>query len=121
MNPLLWQNAVAMPVLLAGAYLFREYAYLSSVMGTVAAGLPIWTMVEYRFFARTDPKRLHSEEYLLEQQRLMIQSKSSKNEVDALTLPAGSNPELPLAPNTVSIPDDFAGTTEYDHLGTTHE
>ena len=51
-------------------------------------------MREYSHFARKDPARLHSEEYLIEQQRLMIETKSERNPVNINDLPLGENPEL---------------------------
>lgn len=104
MNPLLWQNAVAMPALIVAAYLFREQPLLSTPMGLGAVALPLWTMWEYRFFARNDPKRLQSEEYLIESERLMIQSKSSSQAIDARTLPSGGNPELIPFEEVITLP-----------------
>lgn len=96
MNPLLWLNAVAMPLLLSAAYMFRDQTVLSLPMIVVAAALPVWTMWEYRYFARKDPKRLQSEDYLLEHQKLVIQSKHYKYPIDASALPSGENPELTI-------------------------
>lgn len=104
MNPLLWQNAVAMPLLLVSAYVFREQPILSVPLGLGAMCLPIWTMWEFRYFARTDPRRLQSEEYLIEQQRLMIQSKSSSVALDAASLPMSGNPELAPPAPIVGLP-----------------
>jgi len=104
MNPLLWLNAVAMPLLLFAAYLFRDVLALSFPMGLAAVALPIWTMWEYRYFARTDPKRLHSEEYLLAQQRLMIESKSSTQAIDASLLPMSENPEVSFEGSIARLP-----------------
>jgi hypothetical protein len=94
MNPLLWLNAVAVPSLLAGAFLFKDQLLLAAPMAFGIVIVPGWTLWEYSRFARKDPQRLHSEEYLIEQQRLMVQSKSSREPMDAALLPTGSNPEL---------------------------
>ncbi|AZV39456.1 hypothetical protein CXP35_12475 [Komagataeibacter xylinus] len=93
-----------MPLLLFGAYLFRDILVLSAPMGLASVVLPMWTMLEYRHFARTDPKRLHSEEYLLAQQRLMIQSKSSTQLMDASLLPMSENPEMNFEEQISDIP-----------------
>lgn len=121
MNPLLWLNAVAMPLLLSAAYMFQDQIFLSSLMGASAAGLPIWTMWEYRYFARTDPRRLHSEEYLLEQERLMIQSKSWTQGVDATYLPSGGNPELIQNSSAASLPSALDTNQILDRPGFDHE
>lgn len=94
MNPLLWLNAVSVPSLLVGALAFKDQPWLAAPMVLGSLGIPGWTLWEYRYFARKDPQRLHSEEYLIEQQRLMLQSKSSPQPIDATAIPAGANPEL---------------------------
>ena len=117
MNPLLWLDAVAMPLLLTASYLFKDVWVLSVPMGLVAVALPIWTMLEYRYFARTDPKRLHSEEYLLAQQRLMIESKSSTQAIDASLLPVGENPEVSFDEPASRLPHIDAHSTRTEEGG----
>ncbi len=76
MNPLLWLNAVTVPSFLIAAFAFRDNGWLAGPVIVGALSIPGYTLWEYRYFARSDPQRLHSEEYLLAHQRLMIQSKS---------------------------------------------
>jgi hypothetical protein len=93
MNPLLWLNAVVEPLFLLGAWLFKDHVWLALpfIMGFL--GLPAFTLWEFRHFARRDPQRLQSEQYLLAHQRLMIHSKSVQEPIDAGAIPAGTNPE----------------------------
>jgi hypothetical protein len=94
MNPLLWLNAVVDPLLLFGAWLFRDHEWLAALLISGFLGIPAYTLWEFRYFARRDPQRLQSEEYLLAQQRLLIRSKSVHDTVDAAVIPVGANPEL---------------------------
>jgi hypothetical protein len=94
MNPLLWLNAVTLPLILLGAWLFRGQIWLSLPLILGVLGVPAYTLWEYRYFARGDPQRLQSEGYLIAHQRLMLQSKSSTDPIDAAAIPAGANPEL---------------------------
>lgn len=94
MNPLLWLNAAVVPPLLIAAVAMRENQFVSIVLFLVAIIIPLFTLKEYSFFARTDPGRLQSEDFILEQQRLMIQSKSSSVAIDPSILPMSSNPEM---------------------------
>ncbi len=93
MNPLLWLNAVVEPLFLGGLCLLRDHEWLALPLMLGFLGVPAYTLWEYRYFARRDPQRLHSEEYLLAQQRLMIQSKSVPDAVDATAIAVGANPE----------------------------
>ena len=93
MNPLLWLNAVAIPLLIGAAYLFNDDALLSRVFAVAASVVPLWTLYEYSCWRKNDPARLHSERYLIEHQQLMIQSKSTSVAIPASTLPSSDNPE----------------------------
>ena len=108
MNPLLWLNAVAIPLFLAAAWLFRDHEGLALLLILGSLGIPTYTLWEFRYFARRDPQRLQSEEYLLAHQRLMIQSKSVSIPVDAAAIPVGSNPELDgsLSGRTMPVSSD---------------
>lgn len=94
MNPLLWLNAVSIPLLLIAAYVFRDDLLTSRVLAFGALIVPLWTLREYGYWRRDDPARLQSERYLIEQQQLMIQSKSTPVPIPASNLPSGENPEI---------------------------
>lgn len=94
MNPLLWLNAVSIPLLLVAAYMFRGDVLMSRLFGVAAVAIPLWTLREYSCWRRDDPNRLQSERYLIQHQQLMLQSKSTRVPIDASTLPAGDNPEV---------------------------
>lgn len=108
MNPLLWLNAVAIPMLLGAAYFFSADELLSRVFGISASVIPLWTLREYGCWRRDDPGRLHSERYLIRHQQLTIQSKNQPVPIVASSLPAGENPEGgpgeldPIAPRLAS-------------------
>ncbi|BCH07378.1 hypothetical protein MesoLj131c_16360 [Mesorhizobium sp. 131-3-5] len=104
MNPLLWLNAMVLPVFVPAAYAFREQPLLALPLIFVAVAVPVYTLWEFRYFARKDPKRLHSEEYLIEQQRLTILSKQSRYPIDASALPSSGNPELTIDNKRESFP-----------------
>lgn len=104
MNPLLWLNAIGVPLFLAAAYLMQGDLWVTRMLVAVAAAVPLWTLREYSHWRKHDPNRLHSEKYLIEQQQLMIQSKGWTAPIDASALPPGENPEMSLPVPENEIP-----------------
>lgn len=58
MNPLLWLNAVAIPTLLSGAFAFKDQPLLAGPLVLGALVVPGWTLNQFTYFAKNDPKRL---------------------------------------------------------------
>lgn len=56
MNLLLWLNAVTVPLLLLAASVFKDQTFIAAPLAFAAVCLPMWTIWEYRYFARNDPK-----------------------------------------------------------------
>ena len=60
----------------------------------VGLSVPVVALFSFVYFMIRDPQRLQSEEFVIEQQRLMIESKGGGQPVDASTIAIGSNPEI---------------------------
>ena len=93
-NPLLWLSAVTLPCGIGGAWLFREQAAFAAPILATGLLAPLSGIVAYFYFMARDPDRLQSEEYLIEQQRLMLSHKGSTAKEDADLLSPTRNPEL---------------------------
>lgn len=95
MNPLLWLNAVAVPSCIGSAIILQNQLVLAIPLVLTGIAIPLWTLLEFDYFAKREPQRLQSEEFLIEQHRLLLQSKGSADVIDASVVVAGANPELP--------------------------
>lgn len=115
LNPLLWLNVTVVPIGLAVVVMLQEKPWLAVPIMLTALGVPIWTLKHYGHFARTAPQRLQSEEFVLQQQRMMIQQKGSAIEIDITTLELGSNPEIAALPD---LSDSQKMTSEAQSLPT---
>ncbi|MFN3878053.1 MAG: hypothetical protein ACK4MH_06725 [Brevundimonas sp.] len=99
MNPLLWLNATVVPAGFTVVVLLQETLILAIPIMMTTLAVPIFTLKHYGYFAKHAPQRLQSEEFIIQQQRLMIQQKGSEIEIDITTLELGSNPEIPALPD----------------------
>jgi len=95
MNPLLWLNAVVVPPCILATLLLNDSLLLAMPFVACAFIVPVWTLCSFSYFSVKDPQRLQSEEFIIEQQRLLLRSKGSSEIIDASAVPVGSNPELP--------------------------
>lgn len=97
-NPLLRLSSFAFPSGLAGAVFLHESPVLAAAAFAVGAMAPVATLVAYAYFALHAPERLHSEEFLLAQQRLTLEMKEGELP-DSGSLQIDLNPEYRPLPN----------------------
>ena len=97
-NPLLWLTAVTLGAGLPAVIVLRDDMTLALPILAVTLLSPLATIAAYVYFMARDPQRLHSEEYLIAQQRLLLMQKGSSvaEDIDAVSL--DTNPELPSLP-----------------------
>ena len=93
LNPLLWLSAVALPSSLIGAYMLRDYPWFSGPLLGVGLLCPVSALAGFAYFAVRDPQRLHSEEFLIQQQRLMLEARGAQP-IPADSVALDANPEL---------------------------
>ena len=103
LNPLLWLSAVTLPSSLVGAYVLRDYPWFSGPLLGVDLLCPLSSVVGFAYFALRDPQRLHSEEFLIQQQRLMLEARGA-SPVSADSVAMDAKPEL-AAPHSAGDPD----------------
>lgn len=76
LTPLLWFSALCLPMGIAGLVLAPpSFAWVFVMMMVVPM---IFVPGFYTFFALNDPKRLQSEEYLLQEEQLKLMSKTGE-------------------------------------------
>ena len=99
LNPMLWLCAIATPILLVAAWMFREHPTICGVLITVAILPPIVTCIGFGGFAVWRPGMLQSEEYQLRLEALgIIQQKAGVITVDPASLQGIANP-MAIAPS----------------------
>ena len=103
-NPLLWLSAVTLPCGIAGAWLFREQAVFAAPILATGLASPLGAIAAYFYFMVRDPSRLHSEDFLIEHQRLMLEQKGVAERFHADAMVISGNPETEIA-LTTTIPD----------------
>lgn len=95
LNPALWLCAVSTPTCLVFAWLAGFQSAVGWVLVCVGVLPVISTVLAFFLFAWKAPDRLQSEEFVLENRRLLLMSKEVRQPLPADDLPAGTNPEIP--------------------------
>jgi hypothetical protein len=102
-NPSLWLCVAVPPPFLFAAYLFREHSFISGLLAVVAI-LPVLNALYTNIYLlRTDPTKLQTETFQLEQLRLQLQYSQNfqapgiKDVIDIRAIPVIANPVEELA------------------------
>lgn len=97
---MLWLSAIAAPICLGAAYVFRGDPLIERALVIVGLAPIGVTCIGFIYFALTKPEKLQSEDYQLRHEALQtIQQKAGQLIVDTTSLHAITNPQVPLLPS----------------------